>query len=61
MQISIELPDGPANKASIGDTYQGRDLPPQVAALINNKTICPRTGHWILQRDNHQVFLVPID
>jgi hypothetical protein len=60
MGIAIELPDGPANRASIGDVYQGRDLPPQIAALINNRIVCPQTKRWVLQRNNNQVFLVPI-
>jgi hypothetical protein len=60
MSIVIELADGPADKASVGDTYQGRNLPPQIAALINNRIICPKTRRWILQRNNQQVFLVPV-
>ncbi len=61
MGISIELQDGPADKASIGDTYSGKELPPQVAQLSNNITNCPKSGKPILQRDNNQVFLVPIE
>lgn len=60
MGISIELDDGPVDKRSIGDTYEGRDLPPQVATLVNNATRCPTTGRMIPQRNNDQVFLVPI-
>jgi hypothetical protein len=37
---------------------KGETSPPQVATLINNKTICPKTGRWILQRNNLRVFLV---
>jgi len=58
--INVDLNDGPAEKASIGDTYKGRDLPETVATLKNNKMNCPKTGNMILQRDNNQVFLVPI-
>ena len=61
MGIAIELADGPAERASIGDIYGGRDLPPQIATLINNRVTCPRTRRLILQRDNNQVFLVPVD
>ncbi len=60
MRISIELDDGPAEEKSIGDTYTGRDLPPQVAKLINNRTVCPKTKELITQRDNNQIFLVPV-
>jgi hypothetical protein len=58
--ISIELDDGPADQASIGDTYAGKDLPPNIMTLSGNMTICPRTGKLTSQKDNHQVFLVPI-
>ena len=60
MGISIELNDGPAEEKSIGDTYAGRDLPRQVANLTNNRTVCPNTKKFIPQRDNNQVFLVPV-
>jgi hypothetical protein len=60
MGISIQLDDGPPDKDSIGNTYAGRDLPPQVAQLKNNVTFCPKSGKQILQRDNNQVFLVPV-
>ncbi len=59
--ISIGLDDGPSDKASIGDTYSGKELPTQVATLTNNKTNCPVTGKLTSQADNYQVFLVPVD
>ena len=58
--INISLNDGPADKASINDTYAGRDLPPEIAMLIGNRTICPNTGIMTSQKNNDQVFLVPI-
>ena len=61
MGISIELKDGPADKASIGDTYAGKELPPEIVRLMNNRTNCPKSGKPILQRNNNQVFLVPIE
>ena len=61
MGISIELKDGPADKASIGDTYAGKELPSKIAQLLNNTTHCPKSGKPILQRNNDQVFLVPIE
>ena len=56
--ISIGLDDGPPEKASIGDTYRGKDLPPQVTTLTGKMTICPNTGRMTSQADNDQVFLV---
>ena len=61
MDISIGLDDGPAEKASIGDIYKGRDLPQDVVDMIDNYTQCPKTGKMILQKDTDQVFLVPVD
>jgi len=58
--IDLTLDDGPADKASIGDTYKGRDLPPEIAMLTNNSITCPNTGRLSVQKDNNQVFLVPI-
>lgn len=56
--ITISLDDGPAKEGSINDTYQGKTLPPEIATLTNNKTICPKTGKITSQKDNNQVFLV---
>jgi hypothetical protein len=58
--INRTLDDGPSAKASIGDTYSGKELPPQVAQLMGNMTKCPSTGKLTSQKDNDQVFLVPI-
>lgn len=59
--IGIGLDDGPAEKASIGDAYAGKELPPSVANLQGNMTICPVTGKMTSQKDNNQVFLVPVE
>jgi len=61
MRISIHLNDGPPDKKSIGDTYKGRDLPPHIATLRNNILSCPKTGKTFTQKDNDQIFLVPIE
>lgn len=58
--ILIELNDGPAKRESIGDTYAGKALPPQVATLSGNMTVCPVTKKLTSQKDNNQVFLVPV-
>jgi hypothetical protein len=56
--IGIGLDDGPPEKGSIGDTYRGKELRPEVANLIGNMTNCPNTGRLTSQKDNNQVFLV---
>ena len=58
--VAITLNDGPADKASIGDTYAGRALPPEIAIFKGNMTQCPVTGKMTSQEDNNQIFLVPI-
>lgn len=60
MEISLALDDGPTSKESIGDTYNGKELPPRVAELTNNTLTCPSTKKLTTQKDNNQVFLVPI-
>ncbi len=60
MPITVDLDDGPADKASIGDTYRGRDLPPSIARLTNNQVRCQVKNVMTTQADNDQVFLVPI-
>ncbi len=60
LSIGIALDYGAAAPQSIGDVYDGRELPLEVAMLVNNVTMCPTTGRSILQQDNNQVFLVPV-
>ncbi len=60
MGILISLNDGPTEKKSIGDTYRGKPLPANVATLHNNQIICPNTGKPYIQKNNDQIFLVPI-
>src|SRR6266404_5880749 len=54
------LNDGPAQKESIGNFYAGKALPPEVATFINNSIQCFNTGRMVTQKDNNQIFLVPI-
>ena len=56
--ISIDLNDGPAEKASIGDVYAGKEIDPNIVNMMNNYTVCPNTGKLTSQKDNNQVFLV---
>jgi hypothetical protein len=58
--ISIRLDDGPVEKESIGDSYAGIELPSSVATLRGNMATCPNTGKLTSQKDNNQVYLVPI-
>ena len=60
MSIKISLKDGPTKKQSINDVYEGEELPENIANLLNNKVRCPKTGKMFVQKDNHQVFIVPV-
>jgi len=58
--IGLELDDGPAEKTSLGDAYQGRAIPANIGIFMGNRTRCPNTGRMTTQKDNNQIFLVPI-
>ena len=58
--ITVERDLDIADRASIGDTYPGKELPPEIALLRNNATRCPVTRRTTEQRDNNQVFLVRV-
>jgi hypothetical protein len=60
MRIVLALDDGPPARASIGDTYAGKELPPSLATLSRNMITCPKTGKFTSQNDNHQLFLIPL-
>jgi len=59
MAVSVILKDGPIEKQSIGDFYDGTNLPKNLADLTSRSISCPKTGRQSIQKDNHQIFLVP--
>ncbi len=56
----FSLDDGPAVKASIGDAYKGRNLPPAIEKLHRKKITCPTTGRETRQANDNEIFLVRI-
>jgi hypothetical protein len=60
MGVGIHLDQGPEDRQSIGDVYQGEPLPPQVSAIAGHKCLCLRTGKLFTQEDSKRVFLVPV-
>ncbi len=58
--INLRLDDGPVDRASIGDTYAGRQLPNNVANIIRNQFTCTTNNTLTIQEDNAQIFLVPL-
>jgi len=60
MGIGMELDNGPAEKASIGDIYKGKPVPQDVVKIFNNYIQCPKTGKMFIQKDHDQIFLVRV-
>jgi hypothetical protein len=58
--ISITMEDGPVDKQSIGDFYNGKSLPKSLATLSSAILTCNLTGRQLIQKDTKQIFLVPI-
>ena len=59
MGISVVMEDGPFVKRSIGDLYNGKTIPKDLADLAHNSVSCPTTGRQSTQKNHHQIFLVP--
>ena len=51
--------NAPAVKTSVGDAYSGLPVPATLQ-IENNSTRCTITGRLTSQKDNNQVFLVPV-
>ena len=58
--ISVVMTDGPVVRQSIGVLYRGKTLPKNLADLTNNSVTCPTTGRQSTQKNNDQIFLVPL-
>ena len=59
MAVSVILNDGPIEKQSIGHVYNGKTLPKSLADVTSLSVSCPKTGRQSIQKDKHQIFLVP--
>jgi len=59
MGLLITMEDGPVAKKSIGELYEGKSLPKNLANLANTSITCPKTGRQSTQKDHHQIFLIP--
>ena len=47
------------DKKSIAELFQGRPVPPQVAAIRGHNAFCPITGRKFRLENDGEVFLVP--
>jgi len=59
MGISVVVENGPSDKQSISNLYNGKTLPQSLADLTSNSVTCPKTGRQSTQKNNHHIFLVP--
>jgi hypothetical protein len=59
MRVRIYLNDGPVEKKSIAEMFQGTSVPPQVSAIQGHKTLCLKTGKIFIQEKDEHIFLVP--
>jgi hemerythrin-like metal-binding protein len=60
MDVSVTIENGPKTKHSVGQTYQGKDLSPQLAELKERRMYCPHTGRQYPQKNDNQIFLIPV-
>ena len=58
--IVIERAELLSPDQSVGDIYDGREVPAEIVMMLGNHFQCPSTGKFYTQRDNHQVFFVRI-
>jgi hypothetical protein len=58
--IVIECDELLASDQSVGDIYDGWEVPQEIVVMLGNYFTCPNTGKGYMQRDNRQVFLVRI-
>lgn len=61
LPLKIRLDDGPVERQSVGDAFQGKRVPAKLAKLARFVVRCPRTGKSFVQKDNDRVFLVPAE
>lgn len=61
LDVVITLENGPVSRKSIGESYQGKSLPPELAALKDKRIYCPKTGRHYAQKNENQIFLIPVD
>ena len=45
-------------KRSVGDIFEGREMPAEIVIVMGNQFQCPKTLQFFLQPDYRQVFLV---
>jgi len=57
--LRLHIDEGPDHKQSIAESFRGRIVPPQVAAIRSHTALCPKTGKKFPLENDSAVFLVP--
>lgn len=60
MGIQVLLNDGPTEIQSIENLYAGKKVPSHIGMFMNNYVRCLYTGRLFAQKNNKQIFLVPV-
>jgi hypothetical protein len=60
MGIKFPLTNGPLREKSVGVFFAGKELPPQIAKLIDGQILCPKAGKVFTQKDPNQIYIVPL-
>jgi len=60
MNTQIDIDNGPTDTQSIDNFYTGKDFPENIALLLDDLIICPKTKKPLVQKDNSRAFIVPI-
>jgi hypothetical protein len=58
--IVIERDELLASDQSVGNIYDGREVPEEIVGMRGNHFRRPTTGKMYTQKDNHQLFLVRV-
>lgn len=57
--LRLHIEEGPDRKQSIAELYNGRSVPPQVAAIRGHIAFCHKTGRKFPLENDSEIFLVP--
>jgi len=57
--LRLHIDEGLDRKQSITESFRGRIVPPQVAAIRSQIALCPKIGKKFSLEDHSAVFLVP--
>jgi hypothetical protein len=61
LTLGIQTKDEISSAQSVGDVYDGREMPSEITTIKGNSTYCPVSGEKITQGDHFDIFLVRND